>query len=702
MGRAGEELLLFFYLATKTVRLSGPHLVKFLPAATEPASAPLGAVFMGAAGEIKLVRDALAGTYGVGADKDLLRIYTDTHLANTKNFPVRLGRHSLNLTESGQEVFHENESEPLLVQLQQLRARHGEKSHFRIALVNGFGTNLGDNLIGASALRIAIGVLQRYLPSVCIDPLLGVSTNGAVASILQAVSHVGRVTTSGITLAEFIDYDAYFDFSNLLERPNYSDLSAIDFYLWWMGLNPELVSVPEKRNRMSLTPSVCEDVHGMVSKIAGRKILFSHRSSVPLRSFPRKQARKFVMELLAIDSELTVIVDYSLGLQHPRLLNLDGKINNVERLKALVSQVDGVIAVASFPFHLADAAAVPAVLLSSSLSLAYMMPYYPHAVGLLLPGAEKLPGWGKVKVNSNDWKTMEPAYVSSWGGVNVLQVLLLLEEKIAQRTEKLNEAPPNFTFAVAPTRHKLVDIRLTDEGVPDVSLSLVMAQPYWRKSMQVAQQICRRLVWRGSTVVQCGAGIGDLSLELAAAAGSQGRVYVFEPRRLYFQTLCARALLGGYDRIFAYQFLPFALPAHSPVLKMADLDLLASHEECLTGNMHTKVGTQGKAIDELQLHMCRLLLIQPPFDPGDIIAGAADTIERCRPFIAAASLLDGQLASLRKALGERDYHEWRPAGLTVVSSGTKGSFFLAAPSECRGDLKVLKSVVAAIQKDAPI
>ena len=76
--------------------------------------------------------------------EDRLRLYSEAELAAWPGWPMRLGR-----SDRGLAVI--SDPAPLGAQLAALRARRPGRRRFRVALVGGFGFNLGDTLLGATA-----------------------------------------------------------------------------------------------------------------------------------------------------------------------------------------------------------------------------------------------------------------------------------------------------------------------------------------------------------------------------------------------------------------------------------------------------------------------------------------------------------------------------------------------------------------------
>ena len=62
---------------------------------------------------------------------------------------------------------------------------------------------------------------------------------------------------------------------------------------------------------------------------------------------------------------------------------------------------------------------------------------------------------------------------------------------------------------------------------------------------QIEADLLAQLVRPGDVAIEVGANIGSLTVGLAKAVGSSGRVIAFEPQRVVFQTLCANVALNS-------------------------------------------------------------------------------------------------------------------------------------------------------------
>lgn len=66
-------------------------------------------------------------------------------------------------------------------------------------------------------------------------------------------------------------------------------------------------------------------------------------------------------------------------------------------------------------------------------------------------------------------------------------------------------------------------------------------------------QILARLLPQNAHVIELGSNIGSHTVFLAKSICRSGTIYAFEPRRLYFQTLCANLVTNSISNVYAYQ-----------------------------------------------------------------------------------------------------------------------------------------------------
>jgi FkbM family methyltransferase len=142
----------------------------------------------------------------------------------------------------------------------------------------------------------------------------------------------------------------------------------------------------------------------------------------------------------------------------------------------------------------------------------------------------------------------------------------------------------------------------------------------------------RQVVKPGSLVVEVGANIGTHTLFFARQVGLEGAVVSFEPQRVVFQSLCANMALNSVANVQCFHK---AVGAEPGEILVPSLD--STREEnygglSLEGRQHGEP-TPMVTVDCLSLDRCTLLKVDVEGMEREVLAGAAKTIEKCRPIL---------------------------------------------------------------------
>jgi len=142
----------------------------------------------------------------------------------------------------------------------------------------------------------------------------------------------------------------------------------------------------------------------------------------------------------------------------------------------------------------------------------------------------------------------------------------------------------------------------------------------------------RQLVGAGDGVVEAGANIGAHTLLLAQLVGEGGLVFAYEPQRIVFQTLCANLALGQCRNVIARQQ-GLGREAGEMIVAAADPRL-----PCNFGGLSLiKAGPGEKiaiqTIDSLELERCALIKADVEGMEAEVLLGATQTVQRCRPVL---------------------------------------------------------------------
>ena len=133
----------------------------------------------------------------------------------------------------------------------------------------------------------------------------------------------------------------------------------------------------------------------------------------------------------------------------------------------------------------------------------------------------------------------------------------------------------------------------------------------------------RAFVREGSTVVDVGANIGDLTVPLSRMVGDSGRVYAIESHPDYFHVLCANLALNSIRNTKAMNFF---VAAHDN----ADTRSEAWGEFAYVSS---KWQAPFLALDALDLAACDLIKIDVDGRELDVLQSGEMQIERYRPIL---------------------------------------------------------------------
>ncbi|MBF6631343.1 MAG: hypothetical protein ITG01_09395 [Comamonas sp.] len=583
----------------------------------------------------------------LNADDLGMRVYAEENLLHWPFFPARLGRVSSRCVGDG--LHHHQEAEPLPAQLQALRTSKSDKQHFRIAFINGFGVNLGDCTMGVAAFRQVAKYLTQYLPSFSCDMVYGSGVSAALADVVAGEKSIERVLLQAPTVCDLAQYDGYFDFSDLINMPQYDSLPTVDWYLWWCGLDPQTVSPVQKRNRGQIRWDAWNAVRGLLKDDKpGQKIFFNPKASVPLRTMPAQVAVKFARRLLELAPEITLVIDQPMDLKHKRLMDLSSHITTPEKFKALCAQVDGLITVNSFASHVADFCSTPAVHVCSTIP-ANRYPYYPFSAPINLQGYEQLPAFNQPKAEPEKWETMHAVYHTAWESLAPAQVLILLREKMAERQAAAHE-PQGLALIAEP---KAVTCVERTSATPRLVRQKLASENAWASQRFV--QLTQSALKPGSICVLACAPDPGLAVTLANRVAPHGELIVLEPR-----TLLARSVESSLftASAFAARVEPTMPVAGAYQTKISVLDPWSESSSSDWGNTHQVIAVPNRSMDQMALQTCDCLLIQSPMPYREVLMGALETLQRCRPYLLISPVSREEVGAICKTALKANYVFW--------------------------------------------
>ena len=167
----------------------------------------------------------------------------------------------------------------------------------------------------------------------------------------------------------------------------------------------------------------------------------------------------------------------------------------------------------------------------------------------------------------------------------------------------------------------------------------------------------RQLLKPGDVAIEAGANIGAHTVLLSNLVGESGQIIAYEPQRIVFQTLCANLALNQCLNVDARQqglgerAGEMTLPVADPRVmnNFGGLSLLASG----SGEKVT-IAT----IDSLKLSRCHLIKIDVEGMEIDVLSGAQNTIQRCRPILYLENDRAEKSAALITKVLAMGYRAW--------------------------------------------
>ena len=165
------------------------------------------------------------------------------------------------------------------------------------------------------------------------------------------------------------------------------------------------------------------------------------------------------------------------------------------------------------------------------------------------------------------------------------------------------------------------------------------------------------IVKPGDTVVELGSNIGAHTIPLARMVGPEGTVYAFEPQRVLFTILNANIALNDVFQVRAFRG---GAGRESGLMKVPFLDYAA---EANFGGISLAKSGPGEdvpvsRVDAFGFSALHLLKADVEGMETDIIAGARETIRRCRPAIYVENDRKDRSPGLIALLGELGYDMW--------------------------------------------
>ncbi len=409
-------MIVFHTTAPVTLSTGGGGTLTLFPPRQdrEAESIPLDALYVTTRGHIPVLERRLKAE---GARRARLHaVGDDSQFRSLEGFPVMLGGD--NAGDHQRLVERVQRWSPARADLARQITALPAETRPRLVILNGFGTGVGDTVVGLTALRAVMAILHRRFVGVAIELWLRPDVMDRLHPVLRHESLVSGVRPLPQPLSEMMAFDGAWDLSGLVTRIHHTEHSLLDSCLIALGVDPETVATEHKRNLWPQDERATRTVAPVLDLIRSTPdddsrdlplVLFHPEASTPLRSVPEAQ-RAPLARALADTLPCRVITAAPLEARHPRVHDLSGFSPDLDHLTALIAGCDGLVTVDTALYHLADAVDTPAVALFSTIDPERRVGHYPYVAGLLLPDARESGHFGRDLGNADDARTLGPLW----------------------------------------------------------------------------------------------------------------------------------------------------------------------------------------------------------------------------------------------------------------------------------------------------
>jgi tetratricopeptide (TPR) repeat protein len=322
------------------------------------------------------------------------RLLTALSIKNIPNFPLEIG-----IPENPPPTSGTAWKPQLLEQLSEI-----SKKQIKIAVMNGFGSAMGDSVIGFTALRAFYQILSNKFEKVQLDVYLRFDAVDRLKLVYQQHNIIDQIGGMPIDVSSLLKYDLIVDFSGIISRYDQwaSNWTMVDFYIAKFGIDPSKIPPLHKRNLLQLNKEADQAVIPTLAELRtkGKLLLFHPQTSSPTRSIPPEHYSRF-LNFLIEKTDYFIISVTQITFEHPRFQDISNISKSFHELCSIVSHCDAILCADTAVYHLADAFNIPTVALFSSIEPPLRIRYYPTVVGILLAGAKESPYYRKHRMENN-------------------------------------------------------------------------------------------------------------------------------------------------------------------------------------------------------------------------------------------------------------------------------------------------------------
>jgi len=241
---------------------------------------------------------------------------------------------------------------------------------------------IGDALCMTPALR----EIKKLYPQVT----LNVSISGKARPVLEGLPYIDNLLSMPIPFKEVSKADYIVKTIEMVNTPQFDNLSLIDYYLWKLYIYKAEKETPDIQINEAVLNEMKEAFQKIRSASGGKKVLlFHYLASSVHRTLPPKLLKgiedliwdEYVPVICSLPDE-DITVETALDVYGIRAANLSVFMKDIRYLIASVALSDAVITADTATLHIAGGLSKPTVLISGPIDAELRASNYPTVIPL--------------------------------------------------------------------------------------------------------------------------------------------------------------------------------------------------------------------------------------------------------------------------------------------------------------------------------
>lgn len=261
---------------------------------------------------------------------------------------------------------------------------HTSRKDISIVIIGSLSLQIGQMVCSLTALKILYNFLQKKFRSIKIDLFLNGSKNQFYSrdkEIYQKAPFINNVQPLSLNVKQLCEYDFYIDMGSFNLTTYAKEFNFTDAFLYKFGIDYTKIEPFLKHNQLYLTQYKPKDELQKAitqAKEKGKLLLFHPYTSDIQRSLPSEIAKKLLhkLSLKAQDYVIVSAIDIDAKASSSNYVNLSKYSKSFEDYAYIISQVDHIICADTSTYHIADAFAIPCVVIFTNESPQKRLTYY--------------------------------------------------------------------------------------------------------------------------------------------------------------------------------------------------------------------------------------------------------------------------------------------------------------------------------------